>query len=143
MYHDFFLPKRIDYVMSVIGFSIEALLFVNHIHGRDMLDMHLHTYLVYAIYGCVVTSTLEAIYPRQIIFTYGRILFVILQGNHSFVSYLSCLLIINFIIFSIGTWFWEIGFILYPPFDSPKFKWEHGNHDQIMIVTGILIIIFI
>jgi len=36
-----------------------------------------------------------------------------------------------------GTWFYEVGFILYPldP-ENPVFKWDKENHNHIMLVTG-------
>ena len=40
--------------------------------------------------------------------------------------------------FLLGTWFFEIGFILYPPTDALAFQWNHDDHNQIMIVTGTL-----
>ena len=76
------LPKRIDYAMAILGFSIEAFLFANHLHGRDEIDVTLHKLLVTSIYGCILFSILEAIKPNEILFTYGRILFIILQGKN-------------------------------------------------------------
>lgn len=114
LYHKVQMPKRIAYVFGIFAFGIEAFLFANHLHSRHMLDIHLHTLLVYAIYGCVICSILESYKPNEIIFCYGRILFTILQG----------------------TWFYEAGFILYPPTDNPLFQWDHDNHNQIMTVTA-------
>lgn len=74
------LPSRTSYVFTGIAFAIEAFIFANHLHGRSALDTHLHTLFVYAIYGCFITTLLEALQPQQILFTYGRILFTILQG---------------------------------------------------------------
>lgn len=67
--------------MGIFAFGVEAFLFANHLHSRHMLDIHLHTLLVYAIYGCVIFCILETYKPEQILFTYGRILFTILQGK--------------------------------------------------------------
>jgi hypothetical protein len=108
------VPKRLDYVFGLIAFSIEGFLFANHLHSRDALDIHVHVLLVYAIYGCVLFTALEIYKPNQILFTYGRILFTMLQG----------------------TWFWEVGFILYPPTDLPQFQWNKNDHNQIMTVTS-------
>lgn len=113
-YHKFTLPKRLPHTMGILAFIIEAFLFANHLHSRHMLDIHVHTLLVYAIYGCVFFSFLETVKPDQIIFTYGRTAFTIFQG----------------------TWFWEVGFVLYPPFDDPWFIWEKDNHSHIMLITG-------
>ena len=76
--HD--LPARLEYVFGIVAFAIEGFLFANHLHGRSPLDIQLHTFLVYAIYGCVVSGILECYKPNQILFTYTRIFFTILQG---------------------------------------------------------------
>ena len=75
------LPARIEYVFGIVAFSIEGFLFANHLHSRNALDIHVHVLLVYAIYGCVVACTLECYKPNQILFTYARIFFTILQGK--------------------------------------------------------------
>lgn len=80
MYHGANLPAKLDKVFGVLAFGLEAFIFANHLHGRSMLDSAIHIYLVYSIYGCVLCSLAELVNSRQIIFTYGRILFTILQG---------------------------------------------------------------
>ncbi len=75
------LPKRLDHAFSCAAFAIEAFIFANHLHARSMLDTHLHTLFVYAIYGCLVSAALETARPGQILFTYSRILFTLLQGD--------------------------------------------------------------
>lgn len=107
------LPKRIDYAMGIIAFSIEGFLFAFHLHGKELIDVYIHTLLVYAVFGCVFFCCLEAYNPRQVMFTYGRILFTLLQG----------------------TWFYQVGFMLYPPTDNPAWQWNLSDHRNIMIVT--------
>ena len=34
-----------------------------------------------------------------------------------------------------GTWFFQIGFVLYPPTDNPAWQWDPANHEHIMIIT--------
>jgi hypothetical protein len=45
------LPKRTEYLSACIAYSIEALLFYFHLHGRNMLDIHVHILMVLAITG--------------------------------------------------------------------------------------------
>ena len=113
MSRGFNLPQYLDYALGIVAFTVEGFLFAFHLHSRAPLDIHLHTLLVYAICGCVLSTCLEFARPEQVLFTYGRILFTFLQG----------------------TWFWQIGFILYPPFESAAFKWNRCDHEQIMTAT--------
>jgi len=114
LYHRVELPPRIEYFLGALAFAGEGFLFANHLHSRDLIDIQVHTYLLNAIYGCVIFALLETFRPNEIIFTYGRAMCTLLQG----------------------TWFWEIGFVLYPPTDSPRFKWDLNDHGQLMVVTA-------
>lgn len=107
------LPNRLDYVCNIFAFGVEAFLFKFHLHSRAPLDIHLHTLLVLSIYGCIIFSILEMVHPSEVLFTYGRILFTCLQG----------------------TWFWQVGFILYPPVQAPFLLWDRCDHEQIMTIT--------
>lgn len=109
------LPKRSNFYFGLIAYSIEAFLFGFHLHSRAPMDIHLHVLLVYAILGCCISICLELYNPRQVMFTYGRILFTMLQG----------------------TWFWQAGFVLYPPLDFEFMKWNRCDHNQIMIITTL------
>jgi hypothetical protein len=113
MHYKVHLPQRLDHICGIFAFAAEGILFQFHLHGRDDLDIHIHTLLVIAIYGCVFTSILEYSNPHNVIFTYGRIIFTFLQG----------------------TWFYQAGFILYPPTKSLENRWDPGNHMHIMFVT--------
>ncbi|CAF0947710.1 unnamed protein product [Didymodactylos carnosus] len=106
------LPEGIEYVTNILAYAIEGFLFKFHLHGRDEIDIHVHTLLVYAISLCVLAGIWEYCRPNQILATYARIAFTFLQG----------------------TWFCEAGFILYPPYDSPNWKWV-ASHSQILIIT--------
>lgn len=113
MHYRFNLPARFEHLFGCIAFGIEAFVFSNHLHGRTAMDIKLHTFFVYSIYGCFISSLFETAWPKQIIFTYGRILFTILQG----------------------TWFWQVGFILYPPSKSMSLNWDQNSHHQLMLIT--------
>jgi hypothetical protein len=45
------LPKRVEYAIAVVAFTVEGLLFYFHLHGRNMLDIHIHILLVISITG--------------------------------------------------------------------------------------------
>lgn len=34
-----------------------------------------------------------------------------------------------------GTWFWQAGFILFPPSGESFYPWEPNNHGHIMLIT--------
>ena len=108
------LPPGIDYVMAFLAFSVEALLFRFHLHGRTALDVLLHTLLLYAVYACCVCTLLEMSLPHNPLPRLARTYFVFLQG----------------------TWFWQIGFILYNPMiGSNVVPWHDDDHGEMMLVT--------
>ena len=72
MYHGFHFPTRFDFILGAFAFGVEGFLFANHLHGKDMLDIQVHTFLLNAIYGCVIFSILEYFRPNEILFTYGK-----------------------------------------------------------------------
>ena len=115
LYNGYNLPKRSDFYFGLIAYSIEAFLFAFHLHSRAPMDIHLHVLLVYAIIGCCLSICLEIYNPKQVMFTYARILFTMLQG----------------------TWFWQTGFVLYPPYEVDFLKWNRCDHIQIMTITNL------
>jgi hypothetical protein len=84
IYHGVELPSKLDYVFGIMAYSIEAFLFAFHLHGREIVGIHVHLLLVYAIVGCVIMHCLEAYDDKQILFTYGKIMFMTLQGTWIF-----------------------------------------------------------
>ena len=76
--------------------------------------MLVHTLLVYAILGCLVFAAMECYNPHQILFTYGRVLFLILQG----------------------TWFLEVGFVLYPL--DGIVKWTDDMNDIMWLTQSFV-----
>jgi hypothetical protein len=89
-------------------------MFTFHFHARFPLDVQCHVLLTAAIYGCFVFSILEALDDRQVLFTYGRCLFVALQG----------------------TWRYQAAFILYYPYAwPPNMRWNLHDHGLIADVT--------
>ncbi|ESN97327.1 hypothetical protein HELRODRAFT_124437, partial [Helobdella robusta] len=113
MHHGFSMPENTDYAVGCLSFVAEDVLFTFHLHGRTELDVAVHTLLVYIIHACVVCVLVEARYKNNVIVTLSRCFFVLLQG----------------------TWFWQIGFILYP--NPNAVRWKNGDHNEIMLATII------
>lgn len=108
------LPPNMDYVMMLLAVLCEFILFKFHLHGREDLDVLLHTLLLYAIAAGMICIVLEMRYKDNILCALSRAYCTVLQG----------------------TWFWQIGWILYPPFPS-SFRWDQDDHQQMMIATMI------
>ncbi|XP_026854661.2 transmembrane protein 45A [Electrophorus electricus] len=103
-------PLALDRLMMGLAFFNEGFLFLYHLHGRDMLDVHIHMLLLYATFGGALTCLLE-------IFHRGNILLELLRAS-------LCLLQ--------GSWFWQIAFVLYPP---SEVKWDLSDHNNMMFIT--------
>ena len=105
------LPPCLDKITGALAFGIEGLLFLWHLHGRNMLDIQVHTFLVYAISMCTAGCLLEIQFPgdvRTTLFTTGATM-------------------------AQGTWFLCVGFILYPP--QGWESWDPESHEHRMWVT--------
>ena len=106
------LPPDTDYVSVILALMIEGLLFRFHLHGRTELDVLLHTLLIYTIVANLVAVALEMRYRRSLLGPLGRSYFLLIQG----------------------TWFWQVGFILYNPFPGAT-PWKEDDPDELMIAT--------
>ncbi|XP_069053451.1 transmembrane protein 45A [Lepisosteus oculatus] len=104
-------PLAFDRLLLGIAFFTEGFLFLYHLHGRDMLDVHVHQLLLYAIFGGALTTFLE-------VFQRGNILLELLRASLSLLQ---------------GSWFWQIGFVLYPP--SGLAEWDLKDHNNMMFIT--------
>ena len=94
LYYGVDLPPKLDYGLGVLSFAIEAFLFAFHLHGKEPVEVYLHVLLVYAILGCVLFCALECWNDQNILFTYGRIVFTLLQGTW---FYQVCLFVVSFL----------------------------------------------
>jgi hypothetical protein len=106
------LPQGIEYMIGILAFSVEGILFAFHTHGRSPMDMLIHTLLVYAISACVIVTLIELRYRNNVLVTLARAYVVLVQG----------------------TWFWQAGFILYNPNHAAQ-PWDQQSHEQMMVVT--------
>ncbi|XP_009673422.1 transmembrane protein 45A isoform X2 [Struthio camelus] len=105
------LPVAMDRMMLSLAVFIEGFLFCYHLHGRAMLDIHVHQLLLFAIFGAAVCIFLEVFFRGSIVLEMLRTSLCILQGS----------------------WFWQIGFVLYPPNGSPE--WNQMDHTNMMFLT--------
>ncbi|XP_076356940.1 transmembrane protein 45B-like [Tachypleus tridentatus] len=108
------IPPDSDYVSMVMALSVEGLLFHFHLHGRSDMDAHLHTLLLYTVIASAMVLVVEINHRGNVLVVFLRAFFTLLQG----------------------TWFYQIGFILYNPFPG-VLPWDVNNHQQIMLVTAI------
>uniref|UniRef100_T1JB63 CIP2A N-terminal domain-containing protein n=1 Tax=Strigamia maritima TaxID=126957 RepID=T1JB63_STRMM len=107
-----FILANSEYLTAILGFIVEGLVFSFHLHGRSNLDLLVHRLLVVAIAGCCFTTTLETFVRDRPIVPLARSFCTLLQG----------------------TWFYHIGFILYPPLPHMK-VWAEADHSEMMLVV--------
>ncbi|ELU07918.1 hypothetical protein CAPTEDRAFT_37161, partial [Capitella teleta] len=110
------VPPGSDYALASLAFGAEWLLFSEHLRGRPPLDVHLHSILLYVIAACVMVTLLEYKHPHCLLLGLLRCACVLLQG----------------------TWFFQVGFVLYPP--TPHLHhWDEDDHENMMLATVIFI----
>ncbi|CAL8309523.1 unnamed protein product [Lota lota] len=103
-------PLALDRLALALAFFIEGFLFVYHLHGRNMLDVHVHQMLLYGVFGQALVVFLEVFHRGNITLELLRSALCLLQGS----------------------WFWQIGYVLYPPRGG---EWDLTDHNNIMFVT--------
>lgn len=104
--------KDLDYICMIMAVAIEGILFNFHLRGRDPLDTLIHTLLVYTIVVNLLVVVAEMKWRNNFHIAIARTYFIFLQG----------------------TWFWQIGFILYNPLPGAK-EWDPENHHSHLIAT--------
>ncbi|CAM5171697.1 unnamed protein product [Eretmochelys imbricata] len=105
------VPLGLDRLMLSVAVFVEGFLFYYHVLHRPMLDKHIHSLLLIAVFGGAFSILLEVFLRDNIVLELFRASLTILQG----------------------TWFWQIGFVLFPPWGGPA--WNEDDHDNIMFVT--------
>ncbi|KAJ7993570.1 hypothetical protein DPEC_G00273770 [Dallia pectoralis] len=103
-------PLALDRLMLALAFFMEGFLFLYHLHGRAMLDVHVHQLLLFSVFGEATVSFLEVFHRGNILLELLRASLTILQGS----------------------WFWQIGFVLYPPSGA---QWDQMDHNNMMFIT--------
>ncbi|XP_004440013.1 PREDICTED: transmembrane protein 45A [Ceratotherium simum simum] len=105
------LPTSLTKLMLSNAFFVEVFVLYNHTHGREMLDIFVHQLLVLVAFVAGLVAFLELFIRTNVTVELLRTSFVLLQGS----------------------WFWQIGFVLYPPSGGPA--WDAVDHGNIMFLT--------
>ncbi|XP_014664451.1 PREDICTED: transmembrane protein 45B-like isoform X2 [Priapulus caudatus] len=108
------LPAGIDYVALCLGFFIEGLLFVQHLHGRSEMNVQLHVLLYYTVFACALSTLLEMRYRCNALTVLARAFFTLIQG----------------------TWFMQAALVLYNPLPGAT-SWDESDHGEMMMITVI------
>ncbi|XP_028840110.1 transmembrane protein 45B [Denticeps clupeoides] len=104
------VPPRLDRFGLSLALFVEGFLFYHHLHGRSMLDSHVHTLLLVPVFGGAACTVLEVFVKENTLLEIIRSSLAILQGS----------------------WFYEIGFVLFP-LSGPH--WDPDLHDNVMFLT--------
>lgn len=104
------VPAGVERLTLSVALFVEGFLFYYHVHSRPHLDAHIHTLLLVAVFGGSFSTMMEVFIRDNIILELLRAGFFILQG----------------------TWFYQIGFVLFPP-RGPQ--WDLEDHNNVMFVT--------
>ncbi|XP_053187854.1 transmembrane protein 45B [Scomber japonicus] len=104
------VPVGVDRLALSLALFVEGFLFYFHVHNRPALDAHIHTLLLVAVFGGSASTMLEVFMRDHIVLELLRACLFILQGS----------------------WFYQIGFVLYP-LSGPE--WDLTKHNNIMFVT--------
>ena len=95
MWFDLFpLPPKFDYLVFSLAFYFEGFLFCFHLHGRDELNVRLHTFLYILVFATAVVFFLA----------------VISDQFFHFVDFLRA-----YLMSLQGSWFFQAGFVLFGP----------------------------
>ncbi|KAG8434702.1 hypothetical protein GDO86_012889 [Hymenochirus boettgeri] len=105
------VPHGLDRLSLSVAVFIEGILFYYHVHNRPALDQHIHSLLLIAIFGGAVSIMVEVFLRNHIVLELLRSSLTILQGS----------------------WFWQIGFVLYPLGGAAE--WNQTDHENIMFIT--------
>ncbi|NXE53268.1 TM45B protein, partial [Casuarius casuarius] len=105
------LPVGLDRLSLSIALLIEGLLFCSHDYSDAALDHHLHSLLAIAIFAGALCALLEVFIRDHFILEFFRTSSFLLQGS----------------------WFWQIGFVLFPPWGGPG--WDQTDRGNFTFLT--------
>ncbi|CAH8526200.1 unnamed protein product [Heterobilharzia americana] len=108
------IPIQSEFLFNMIALFAELFLFLFHLHGRSSLDVYLHLLLCGMIVLAIGISFAELVSPHEPI--YG--------------------LVRNWTILMQGTWFWQVGAILYPKFSWMP-TWDQTATESIPAATNL------
>ncbi|XP_077449276.1 transmembrane protein 45B [Stigmatopora argus] len=104
------VPVGVDRFALSLALFVEGFLFYYHVHSRPPLDAHIHTLLLVAVFSGSASTMMEVFVRDHFILELLKAFLFILQGS----------------------WFYQIGFVLFPP-RGPQ--WDLTLHSNIMFVT--------
>uniref|UniRef100_A0A8D2ITW2 Transmembrane protein 45B n=1 Tax=Varanus komodoensis TaxID=61221 RepID=A0A8D2ITW2_VARKO len=97
MYTPLKLPVGLDRLLVALALFAEGFLFHFHDYQDATLTEHLYSLMSIAIFGAALCAMLEVFLRDHTILELFRASLFILQGS----------------------WFWQVGFVLYPPWGGP------------------------
>ncbi|CAL8365038.1 unnamed protein product [Lota lota] len=103
-------PLGIDRISVSLALFVEGFLFYYHLHDRPPLDAHVHTLLLVPVFAGSANAMLQ----------------VFLRDNIILELFLACLFFLQ------GSWFYQIGCVLYP-LSGPQ--WDLTMHGNLMFIT--------
>ncbi|XP_034056121.1 transmembrane protein 45B [Gymnodraco acuticeps] len=104
------VPVGVDRLSLSLALFVEGFLFYYHVHMRPPLDAHIHSLLLVAVFIGSACFMVE----------------VFIKDNIVLELFGACMFILQ------GSWFYQIGFVLYP-LRGPV--WDLKMHDNIMFIT--------
>lgn len=104
------LPIGVDRLALSMALFVEGFLFYYHVHSRPPLDAHIHSLLLVAVFVGSASAMLEVFMRENILLELLKACMFVLQGS----------------------WFYQIGFVLFP-LSGPE--WDLELHDNVMFVT--------
>uniref|UniRef100_A0A8C4Y2J9 Transmembrane protein 45B n=1 Tax=Gopherus evgoodei TaxID=1825980 RepID=A0A8C4Y2J9_9SAUR len=105
------LSLGLDRLLLSVAMFTEGFLFCFHDYNNTALDQHLHSLLLIAIFGGALCALMEVFLRDHTILEFFRTSFFILQGS----------------------WFWQIGFVLSPPWGGPG--WDQTDRGNFNFLT--------
>nr|XP_056716849.1 transmembrane protein 45B-like [Euleptes europaea] len=105
------VPIGLDRLVLSVALFVEGFLFYFHVMHRPLVDQHIHSLLFIATFGGAASLLLEVFLRDNIVLELFRSSLALLQG----------------------TWFFQIGFVLYPPWGGPG--WDEDDHSNMMFLT--------
>ncbi|NXH10438.1 TM45B protein, partial [Bucco capensis] len=105
------LPLGLDRLLLALALAIEGLLFCFHDYSDAALDHHLHSLLALASFAGALCAFLEVFLRDHIILETLRSSIFLLQGS----------------------WLWQIGFVLSPPWGGPG--WDQTDSNNFTFLT--------
>ncbi|CAL8108712.1 unnamed protein product [Calicophoron daubneyi] len=123
------LPLQTEHILSMTALLNEFLLFLLHLHGRTQLDVYIHMLLAGMIVLSLVAELFELISPKKVALPLIRWWGFLVQG----------------------TWFWQVGAILYPVASWMPTWDEQARQDRVraanlfayhLLIDFVVILIF-